>query len=442
LKPATRVLLIVIVLLLFVPIACLQEIIDPQRHTFEPKNLHTDKLSALPVEFMLGAAVGFREAIAGLLWVRTDQFFHQGDYEAIIPMVRIITWLDPHNVDVYLTGAWHLDYNFTDSDQRSDRRFIPYSLALLREGIENNPGVSDFYSDIAFTHYFRKLQDFPMAIYWFEQGAKNCPNWDYTRIGHGLAHAYEATGQVDQAIAEWQQLVQLHEAAYKRDPHDTPDRSGMQVAEKNLHENILRKKWRLIDTQPPVNVHFSAQLERIAPMVLLVKGTMNVIGSKNFILETHAHTWAPIDGCRVEIRLQDADYKMPANVQFNMSNNLPQDVTIMQDSISVRGGTFDRKYDLSKDSPSVAGDKAIYNFAAKKYTVTLWFNPGTPADTPPDAQDRIGWIGEGMTDDNYLDKSGILPFTAGSKVNGLRMIKKTFYLTQDDILGSGVKTFN
>ena len=29
-------------------------------------------------------------------------------------MIRIITWLDPHFIDVYETGAWHMDYNFTD----------------------------------------------------------------------------------------------------------------------------------------------------------------------------------------------------------------------------------------------------------------------------------------------------------------------------------------
>ena len=121
-------------------------------------------------EFALGAFTGFREAIAGMLWVRTDEFFHNGDYEAIMPMIRIITWLDPHQIDVYETGAWHMDYNFTDSQERADKRYIPMSLALINEGIANNPGEPDLYADKAFVHYFRKIEDFPKSAQAFQDG--------------------------------------------------------------------------------------------------------------------------------------------------------------------------------------------------------------------------------------------------------------------------------
>ncbi len=105
-----------------------------------------------------------------MLWVRTDEFFHNGDYEAIMPMIRIITWLDPHQIDVYETGAWHMDYNFTDSQERSDRRYIPLSLALINEGIANNPDEPDLYADKAFVHYFRKIQDYPQSADAFRDG--------------------------------------------------------------------------------------------------------------------------------------------------------------------------------------------------------------------------------------------------------------------------------
>jgi hypothetical protein len=82
---------------------------------------------------------GFRQVISGLLWVRADSFFHQGNYDAILPLIRIITWLDPNFLDVYSTGAWHIMYNFTDEQQRSDRRYIPLGLALLDEGLPATP---------------------------------------------------------------------------------------------------------------------------------------------------------------------------------------------------------------------------------------------------------------------------------------------------------------
>jgi hypothetical protein len=71
--------------------------------------------------------------------VRSDSFFHSGNYDAILPCIRLITWLDPTGWTPTRTGAWHLMYNFTDTDQRSDRRYLPAGLSLLREGIANPP---------------------------------------------------------------------------------------------------------------------------------------------------------------------------------------------------------------------------------------------------------------------------------------------------------------
>src|SRR5882724_4467823 len=105
----------------------MQKTIDPGRleyHSKENVKNTGAAIGGLNNEFMLLPLLGFREAAAGLLWVRCDEFFHSGDYDAILPLVRLITWLDPHADNVYITGAWHLDYNFTDSTERSDRRYI------------------------------------------------------------------------------------------------------------------------------------------------------------------------------------------------------------------------------------------------------------------------------------------------------------------------------
>jgi len=103
--------------------------------------------ASLPFEYTLGAVSGFRQIIAGLLWVRSDSLFHSGNYDGILPLIRLITWLDPNWLDPYATGAWHLTYNFTDTDQRSDRRYLPAGVALLNEGIANNPELYDMYKE-------------------------------------------------------------------------------------------------------------------------------------------------------------------------------------------------------------------------------------------------------------------------------------------------------
>src|SRR4029078_5210778 len=100
------------VLVLIALVVLLQIRIDPLRRqpAVEPPKVRkaiSTQLggAARPFEYALGAVSGFRQVIAGLLWVRADSFFHQGNYDAILPLVRIITWLDPNFLDVYSTGA-------------------------------------------------------------------------------------------------------------------------------------------------------------------------------------------------------------------------------------------------------------------------------------------------------------------------------------------------
>jgi len=126
--------LTVILLVLLVGQAFLNaSVIFPEwKKTYAPKGVADAKgLDPAYFAFALG---GFREFIAGLLWVRADKFFEQGNYDAVLPIVRIVTLLDPHQIDVYATGMWHIGYNFTDTEQRSDRRYLPVALAFGAEG--------------------------------------------------------------------------------------------------------------------------------------------------------------------------------------------------------------------------------------------------------------------------------------------------------------------
>lgn len=456
--------MLVVAIILLVPVIVLQGWIDPQRHKFEPAVTNVNQgVQQLPIEFALGAVLGFREAVASMLWVRTDEFFDEGNYDAIVPMVRIITWLDPHNLDVYETGAWHMDYNFTDSEQRSDRRYIPFSLSLLKEGIANNPDVTDLYSELAFTHYVRKIADYPAAVEWYSKAenltttdpstGKTVPvNWDPVTVGHGLAHAYEMEGDYKDAIAQWQLCVQKSGELYKADPKNAMLQQDYSTSKKNLEEDILRAKWRAVQDTPPWDVHLDARLIRIAPMVFVIQGNANIIGATAFNLKTgdHTgranatapnpgeHTWGPIDGARIEYRLQDAGYVMPKSTSFSLNLALPKNVTIMQDSVTIQQGKFRRQIDMSKDH---TGDEAMYTFAAPKYTVTCWFNPGNVMDCPPNVADRFDWAGQGMTDSRYLYTGGNLPGTGGDRENGMRMLEFQFDLTREDCLGTGIKTF-
>jgi len=453
-----RLQLLVVALLLFIPVALLQRGIDPiYQKNYAPSQSFKEGAKNLPVEMALGAFTGFREAVAGMLWVRCDEFFHNGDYEAIMPLIRVITWLDPHQIDVYETGAWHMDYNFTDSQERSDRRYIPFSLSLLGEGIENNPDEPDLYSDMAFVHYFRKIEDFPKSAEWYKKGwavvqAKNVGDMtDPTQfdeadkgvmtVGHGLAHSYEFSGNLPAAIAQWNTVLKLHDALIKAKSSDMSETMDKTIAQKQLYELQGRLKYRPIDTAKPLNMQFAPQLVRVAPKVFVIKGTLKAVGATTFNLETGARTFGPFDGCRVEIRIQDASYHLPTIGTYTLNSSVDPSVTILQDAISVRGGKIGgdqgHKLDMSQDPD-------MYSFKAPSYTVYAYFMPNNPNDSPIQVQDRIGWLGEGLGAQPNLvisDGKTLLPGDA-TPIAGLRYLVKTFTLSRDDVMGKGLKTFN
>ena len=107
---------------------------------------------------------GFRELIAGILWVKADSFFDTGNYDAILPLIRLVTILDPHQIDVYATGMWHIGYNFTDEEQRSDRRYIPAALALGKEGYQNNPNTYEMFFETGWMWYHKIDDDYEHAV--------------------------------------------------------------------------------------------------------------------------------------------------------------------------------------------------------------------------------------------------------------------------------------
>ena len=454
-----RISALIVALLLFIPIALLQARIDP----IYQKNYAPDQKTLavagknLPVEFALGAFTGFREAIAGLLWVRTDQFFDDGNYAAIMPLIRVITWLDPHQIDVYETGAWHMDYNFTDSQERSDRRYIPLALALISEGIANNPDEPDLYSDKAFVHYFRKMGNYVPSAATFADGWKVVEDeskdlndqTDFSKVdkgvmtvGHGYAHALEAEGSIPAAMTQWQQCIAIHHLLLqKKGEGDFAEQQDLQIAEKQAQELKGRMKYRPIDDKTPVNMDFQPELVRVAPKIFVLKGKINVIGATKFNLETGQRTFGPVDGARIEIRLQDKGYVRPVIQNYTLNSAVDTNVTIMQDAVSVRGGKIGgdqgRKIDMSQDP-------GMYSFKAPTYTVTTWFMPNNPNDTPIQVQDRIGWKGEGITDPRYLvvcDGKSPMPGDV-TPIPGLRYLSKTYTLTRDDILGKGEKDFH
>ncbi|MCE5315560.1 MAG: hypothetical protein ABFD49_02520 [Armatimonadota bacterium] len=488
-----RKLLIVLAVAVFIAIGVMQSIIDPMQMTIK-KNETTisggnsnELMVQLPGQFIIASALGFKEVIAGTLWVRADTFFHMGQYQAIIPIVRLVTWLDPHNIDVFTTGAWHLDYNFVDQDQMSDKRYIPASIALLKEGIANNPNIWDLYFELGWTHYCKKLNDQQKALYYMQEACKH-EGFDVNTgiktkrpefVDRMLAHQYEKVGQFDEAIDEWHKSKKRVEDMIK-DPtlkNSYVDHTSLEICDRNLSLMLMRMGWRYgdlekykqgldialsLDTnsktptswrkaslsakkdydrrlasgQPfgdalkPLDTGFQVNFKKLAPKMFVISGKLNLANSseyKGMASEPFTHWYE-------ENEQKSADRKELWRDGSRVSWMLTD-----YDYVMPELDTFNWKLNPEEtvvwDSIYVTGgafsskidlsrNSEFYPFVAKKYKLTVWFSPQQP-NCPDYIQDRVGWKGEAFRD-KLLD----------TKTNpGFRCLKWETVLTRDQLVG-------
>lgn len=461
--------LLPILVLLYVLTMPLQHAVDPTLKKLHQNENLVGASNGLSSEFLILPLLGFREAAAGLLWVRADEFFHSGDYDAILPLVRLITWLDPHADNVYVTGAWHLSYNFTDSSERSDRRYIPAAMRLLDEGIANNMNLYEIKFEKGWELY-DKVKDYVGAEQAYKLALSTKPQKDSDdypygaplRVMHSLAHAYEKQGRIPEAVATWQAAMVRSNKMIAENFKGQNGSSQNSFAIKQLLEaekhnyaiNFMRFHDRYTATdhtevnksaypavfEPvaggkpgPWDVAFESKVEVVRPKVFKISGRFNVA-----------------DGARVDVRIADADYA-PRDISTAINTfDVPSDQTVLIDSISVRKGKFEREMDMSKDPK-------MYSFQKNNFKIVLSFNPRS---TSPHIQDRLGWSGEGLTDSNaahvYIDKR---PQLLGTKLiegaggegpvwdgkdetwsqvgQAPRMVKVTYLISRDKIERGG-----
>ncbi len=386
------------------------------------KNYATDQISAaggLSPDQLLVALAGFREMIAGILWVRADSFFDSGNYDAILPIIRLVTLLDPKQIDVYATGMWHIGYNFTDEESRSDRRYLPTALALGAEGSRQNKETYELFFETGWLWYHKIDDNYSKAIQWWEEAQKRTDILPARQNILGMA--YQRNGDVQRGLDHY--YAQLDRANEKFEAQkDFGTRQQRDTLENNIDTMIVRMAQRGVlgkqegmsnqgipyDTQPPFDVGFSAEISVIQPRVLRVRATWNV---------------RPV-GTRIRMILRDEDYPnaVPGGMEWDATNDValdpPRDRTFLQDQLFVRNQRVERRIDMSRDP-------TMYPFTKDNYVVEFFYNPRS---APPHIQDKFGWNGEGMTDENFLNLE-VRP--------GQRVMFTSLKLTRDQIYRVG-----
>lgn len=365
--------------------------------------------SAQPFQALVPAILGFRQLAASLLWVRTDDYFHRGEYKPILRLVKLITTIDPHQIDVYATGAWHMAYNFMD------KRLIPEGIKFLAEGTKNNPTVYDLFFEAGYTN-MDKTKDYFAAIDWYSQAITKMTTEGKDRpmyVDFQRGHAFERAGDLDRALAQWEANLKRAEAIRKEKPKEFASQANHDVA----FNNLKMTKWRINDRKDlasePVNLRFDYTVTRVAARKLLIEGKINAL-----------------DYSRVRVEFKDKDYEAllaKNGIDWCMAN-----LTREWESVQVRGGKFRWTLDLNKDPADMGRlPSEIYPVKSEEFELTVEFNPRTQAVF---IQDRYGWSGEGLTDSRYLVTDDTRTGVIDGKPRPLRFVRKSVMLRKAQVL--------
>ncbi len=85
--------------------------VDPL--TGQLKGSGTVKLnfSVLSSLMVAGLASGFKSQVANLLWMKSDEYWHEGLFTRQVPLMEAVVTLDPQFIDAWSTAGWHWAYN-------------------------------------------------------------------------------------------------------------------------------------------------------------------------------------------------------------------------------------------------------------------------------------------------------------------------------------------
>jgi Tfp pilus assembly protein PilF len=136
---------------------------------------------------------GISERIVDKLWVQTDTYWHEGDYNRIVDLARIIVEAEPSFNDAYANAAWLL-WSMGDTDGAD--KFLQHGIAR-----------SDNKGEVLF--------DFGFHLYNTKRYAQAEPylarSITYPKTGYpayaALGHTYRQLGKLDKSIAVWEQAV-------------------------------------------------------------------------------------------------------------------------------------------------------------------------------------------------------------------------------------------
>lgn len=194
-----RYILLGVVASLFIVIAPIQQSINYSRVTEDL----VEQMVIMPGEFVTNFVIGgFRGIASDIMWVKIDSFWHHGRWFEIMPLLRSITWMQPHFIEAWDLGAWHLAYNLSAyaEDTAAGAAYVEEGIRFLKEGVAKNRNVYDLWFSLGW-FYYNRIEDYVEGIRYFRSSTRfKHPSY----IDRMIAHAYRKNGDIKAEYRQWQ----------------------------------------------------------------------------------------------------------------------------------------------------------------------------------------------------------------------------------------------
>ncbi len=171
-----------------------------------------------------GLASGFKSQVANLLWMKSDEYWHQGLFTRQVPLMEAVVTLDPQFIDAWSTAGWHSAYNIyadipTNADYKkkgeavivaAQQSAVDTGLDYLRRGANINPDTyrlwfewgwtraekAGYYDEETLSHYKEARSKSDARE--IELSGKKAQGLDV--LGRTIGHLYERIPDFPQAL--------------------------------------------------------------------------------------------------------------------------------------------------------------------------------------------------------------------------------------------------
>ena len=189
---------------LFITILPLQQSINYSRMAEDL----TEHLVIIPGEFVTNFVIGGFHGIASdVLWIKIDELWHRGGWFEIMPLIRAVTWIQPHFIEAWELGAWHLSYNLYAyaEGMPGKEKYLDEGISFAKEGLARNRNAHDLWFNLGWI-YYHKAQNYDEAIKYFKGSARvEHPSY----IDRLIAHTYRKKGDIEAEYKQWQYCLTI-----------------------------------------------------------------------------------------------------------------------------------------------------------------------------------------------------------------------------------------